>query len=341
MKKYKVAIVGCGRIAPLHAESLINNDHAILKAAVDINEERLNGFVNKYSINGYRSFDEMILHENIQAVHICTPHYLHEPMAIMAMKKGIHVLTEKPMAISLESCKKMVNFSIQYQVNLGVVFQNRYNDSSQKAKELIDNHCIGEIEGVKAILCWCRTQEYYDSDEWRGTWQYEGGGMLINQAIHTIDLLQWLLSKPYRVEGSFANRCHPKIETEDVAEAVLCFKSFKGIIYATINNSYNSPIELEIKGKNGIIIIRKEEIFLKNNLGQMKCIQDNSKNEKNICTGKDYWGSGHQKLINDYYTSLANSKKFWIDGEEGTKALEIVLSIYESARMGRAVYLSN
>lgn len=189
MKKLNSAIIGCGSIHTVHAEALVSSAHANLYAVCDIDEARASNSAEKYNCRAFSDYHEMLNDSNIDVVHICTPHYLHAPMAIAAMKSGKHVLCEKPIATSTGDAEEMIRVSRETGKKLGICFQNRYNTTSQKIKDTLVSGKAGKILGAKAFVTWHRDKSYYDSGEWRGTWEKEGGGVLImgdgdNYSIH-------------------------------------------------------------------------------------------------------------------------------------------------------------
>ena len=211
MKQFRVGIIGCGNIFPMHAIPVTAQENAELVAVCDVKEDRARAKAEEFNCAYYLDYQEMIDQENLDVVHICTPHYLHAPMAIYAAKKGVHVLTEKPMAIKLEDAKAMIAAAEKNDVVLGVIFQNRYNPGSKLIKKALDSGELGGVISCKLSVTWQRTDEYYSQSDWKGTWDKEGGGVVIDQAIHTLDLARWLINSEIEfVEANIANRTHQK-----------------------------------------------------------------------------------------------------------------------------------
>lgn len=327
MKKLNAAVIGCGSISPNHLETLLNCQDANLIAVCDIDEQKVRKASQKYNCKAYTDYKEMLKYEDIDVVHICTPHYLHAPIAIEAMKAGKNVLTEKPMAISISDAKEMINVSKETDMKLGVCFQNRYNTTSIRIKELIESGRVGSVIGGKASVTWHRDEVYYASAEWRGTWDKEGGGVLINQAIHTLDLLQWLIGDIDKVKGTIDTRLLNKfIEVEDTAEATILFKNKATVLfYATNCYAVNSPVEIELICEKAIINLRDDLTVTYKN-GEIEKVNDKVK-----ATGeKAYWGIGHSLLINDFYKKLLNGEEISVNCEEGIKAIQMFNAIYTS-----------
>ena len=193
MKKLKIAIVGCGRISVSYADSFRRlADEIELVYAVDKVPERAKQFADEFGCAWTTDFDE-ILDKEIDVVHLCLPHFLHPVMAIKAMKAGINVLTEKPIAISLQDADRMLAVQKETGVKLGCIFQTRYTKSVEKLKEMIARGDFGKILTARSYLTWNRPLDYYDGSDWKGTWDKEGGGVLIDQAIHSIDRVRYML----------------------------------------------------------------------------------------------------------------------------------------------------
>ncbi len=245
----KAAIIGCGAIYQNHAGSIIESDKARLEAVCDIDATRLEAASRKYMCRAVADYREILDDPAINMVHICTPHYLHAPMAIEAMRKGKHVLTEKPMAISVEQAEEMIKVSSETGMRLGVCFQNRYNQMSRKILDIIRSGEAGGLKGAKGFVTWYRSEDYYRNSGWRGTWEKEGGGVLINQSIHTLDLLNWFAGGDIKsLKASVdTRRLEGVIEVEDTADAFMKTKTGAPVLfYATTGYCANSRVEMEI-----------------------------------------------------------------------------------------------
>jgi predicted dehydrogenase len=334
----KVAIVGCGAISSNHADALTKDEHVNLVCVCDINKERAAKVADKYKCRYYTDYSRMLKNEEIDVVHICTPHYLHASMSIEAMKSGKHVLTEKPMAISVSDAQSMIRVSKETGKRLGVCFQNRYNATSVRIKETIESGEAGKVIGAKGLVTWHRDAAYYTNSGWRGSFKTEGGGVLINQSIHTLDLLQWFLGDIDKIKGSSDTRLlEDAIEVEDTAEATikLC-NGASAIFYATNCYAADSPVEIEILCEKAVLYL-KDDLTIKYKNGESTYVTDADK-----ATGeKSYWGSGHKLLINDFYTKLINGTKFSIDGEQGITAIKLIHAIYASEKKKQYVKLSS
>lgn len=320
-----VAIIGCGGISTVHADAIEKNEEAILSAVVDIDLPKTKYYKEKYNCKVYTDYKEMLQDKNIDVVHICTPHYLHCEMILECIKARKHVLTEKPLCISKDEIKTITDATLKSNTKVGVCFQNRYNKTSKILKEYLDSGRGGEVKGAKAIITWHRYKEYYLSSPWKGKWTTEGGGVLINQAIHTIDLLIWFLGDILFVEGSISTRLiEDFIEVENTAEGILHFKSgVNALIYATNCYCVDSQVEIEIVCENAIIKLGNELMIHEKELEPQFFY-----NETSDCPGKDYWGQSHKLLIDDFYDSILSHKNFKLTPTEGGKAVSAVLDFY-------------
>lgn len=327
------AIVGCGSIAPLHARAIASMPEAKLLAAVDIDEARAGAFAKEYSCRAVREYQELIYSEDIDIVHLCTPHYLHEEMASELLQAGKHVLTEKPMALDLPSARRMLKAAEQSKGQLGVVFQNRYNDPSIQIKRAIDSGALGPLLCMKGIVTWYRSPEYYKESSWRGKWASEGGGVLINQTIHILDLLQWFGGDIASVQGSVStDMLYGVIEVEDTAHACINFSNnARALFYGSNAYLVNSPVELEIVFEQGTLLQRRDCLYLWKE--GVETLLSESWQTGDV-RGKSYWGTGHERLIHDFYGHIQEGKPFWINGTEGLKTLELIDGIYTSSRRG-------
>lgn len=206
MKKLRVAVIGCGRVSEKHFDAIHHSEYAELVACCDIKQNRAQAAAKKYGCKAYALYQDLFANEKPDAVHLCLPHYLHSAVAIEAFDFGINVLTEKPMDINYGSAEKAVRAAKEKDVLFGVIFQCRYNDSAQLVKKALASGKLGKIISARSTLTWTRPDSYYAESDWKGTWDKEGGGVVIDQAIHSIDLVNWLIgSEPAEVSCTMAN----------------------------------------------------------------------------------------------------------------------------------------
>jgi UDP-N-acetyl-2-amino-2-deoxyglucuronate dehydrogenase len=334
----KSAIVGCGVIAKMHAQIIQSMEDCQLVAVADINYEKATNFTKENGIqrcNAYPSLEVLLQSEKIDVLHICTPHYLHVPMAIYAMSHGVHVFMEKPPAITREQFKLLE--TAQRNKYLGFCFQNRYNDSVKTLKAMLDDPKTGCIKGARSFVTWNREKKYYTGSDWRGTWETEGGGALINQSIHTLDLLVQLVGRPVQTEASLQNH-HLKnvIAVEDTLEAYIEFETCSACFYATTAYSSNSPIFLELECENCYIRIEDDEVIRIDSEGKKEKVSF----LKGQAIGKDYWGNGHEACIRDFYKSIQMEIPFSIDLDSVKDSFSLMMDIYQSAKEQRVICFS-
>ncbi len=326
MKKTGVAIVGCGTIFPMHARAVCKADNTELLLVVDIDREKAESAAVKYGCRYDTDYKSILQDSGIEAVHLCTPHYLHGPMAKELLQSGKHVLTEKPMGINIGECMEMNRISQKSTCQLGVCFQNRYHDTCVKVKKMIDDQSLGRVLGARAFVTWMRNEEYYTQSPWRGTWEKEGGSLLMNQSIHTLDLLQWFLGDIGDVSGSVATHLlSGTIETEDTAEALISFQSgARALFYATNNHIANAPVFIEVLCEQGSMSL-SGDLVIQYKDGRSEIVQDQPS------TGaKSYWGTGHKNLIQHFYSCIRKKTPFPVSGTEGIKSIEIIDRLYSS-----------
>lgn len=327
MKRLKAGIIGCGSIAAVHASIVKELGLHELVAFADIKKERAEAFAEKYGGNAYDSIEKLLECESLDVIHICTPHYLHVPMAIYGLEHNVHVFMEKPPVISSEQHQKLKERNKARQ--LGICFQNRYNPSIQFVKRLIAEGKTGKVLGARGIVTWSRDAAYYEDSGWRGKWKTEGGGVLINQSIHTMDLLNYLVGKPLSIEANMANY-HLKdvIEVEDTLEAYIDYGEAKGIFYATTAYSANTPPLIELSCENMTVRIEELDVTCYNKDGSIT----KPVIEKKNLPGKDYWGGGHHDCIEEFYECISKDRQFKLNPETLEDTISLMLGAYKSAK---------
>lgn len=320
---YRVAVVGCGAISGNHIMA-IKHAGQTLCALCDIDPAQAQKKIEQYELTDipvYTDFQTMLREEKPDAVHICTPHYLHAPMAITALEQNIHVLCEKPLCISLEQLNDLRTAVKSSRAQLGVCHQNRYEANMLRLKELAEK----KVAGAFGSVVWHRDANYYNSAAWRGTWDQEGGGVMINQALHTLDLMQWVCGFPTHVTAHISNDLlQGVIEVEDTASA--CFECANGTrfnFFATNTATASLPVQIQIKLKTGDMIDAQNDQFCFNH----ELISTKNQNQT---VGKRVWGDGHKDLICDFYRHVSQNRPFPIGFDEGEKVIRLILSMYQS-----------
>ncbi len=329
----KVAIVGCGNISRLHFAAVSENPNTELVAAVDIKPERANHYAEKYGIKAYTSYDEMLDSEAPDCVHICTPHYLHTPYAVKALNRNINVLCEKPCSVNDAEVEALRAAQKASNAHYGVCFQNRYNLCVGEVLDTVKSGELGKVEGVRAFVTWNRGSDYY-SDDWHGTLEKECGCLLINQCIHTLDLIQLIGGGCDSLIGHISNdHLQGVIEGEDTASLLIDLNcGAKAVFYGTTAHSCSAPVIIEVAFTNGTLRCEGEKLFKVSESGI-----EEIKLEKRESLGRSYWGSGHASLISDFYNSIINNTPFAVDSFAGGEAAKMVFAAYRSA--GKKVYL--
>jgi len=342
MKQFRVGLIGCGAISSVHLASLKTARLAELTAVCDTREDRAKHAAERYGCRYYTDYKEMLDKEDLDAVHICTPHYLHPIITVYAANHGVHVLTEKPMSIALADADRMIDACRQNHVTLGVIFQNRYNAGSVLIKKTLESGELGRILSGRFRVNWYRPDTYYSSSDWKGTWDKEGGGVLINQAIHTMDLMRWFMDSPIEyVDANISNRAHAGVEVEDCAEGMVKYRSGAFTIFHALNYyTYDAPIELELHCENGLARMVSDKAVISFQDGREWSADRNPADTVQADGSvKDYWGISHSKQINDYYESLAKGEKPFLSGEEARKTQELICAVYQSGKEKRRVFL--
>lgn len=330
-----IAIVGCGSIAKVHAECVANSANHRLVAFADTMKDRAEEFAHRYHAMAYDSYEDMLKKEKIDVLHICTPHYLHVPMAIVALEQGVHVFMEKPPVITLEQLKQLER--VQTDKYLGFCFQNRYNPSIVQVKKLLEAGGAGAIYGARGIVTWNRSSAYYTQSQWRGKLSTEGGGALINQSIHTMDLIAYFLGTPQSVDAVMTNHhLKDKVEVEDMMEAFIRFEANrKACFYATTAYVDDVPPIIEISCENRTIRIEDLEVTYYHRDSRVEKLSV----ERKEGLGKSYWGSGHRDCIEDFYHSIDNNVPFALDLSNMKKTILLMLGTYESAKTSKEIVL--
>jgi UDP-N-acetyl-2-amino-2-deoxyglucuronate dehydrogenase len=253
MQKLRSAIIGCGKMAQVHAQALKNIQETELVAVQSRSVEKVAATAARFGVKAYSDIAEMIQREQVQVVVICTPHPAHRAAAIIAMENGAHVLSEKPLAVSLEDCDAMIATSAQTNKQLGMISQRRFYPGCRRIKDAIDAGKLGTPMLGSVIMYGWRDEKYYSSDPWRGSWAQEGGGVLVNQAPHQLDLLLWYMgSEMEELYGVWQNINHPYIEVEDTATAIIRFKN-GAVANIIVSNAQKPGIygKVHIHGSNG------------------------------------------------------------------------------------------
>jgi len=349
MRKLGTAVVGCGGIARTHVKALTQLEESQLIAVCDIIEERARVFAQTYGAKRwYTDLLRLIADPEVEAVNVCTPHPAHAAAVIAAAEAGKHAITEKPIAANLRQADAMISAARRAGVKLGVVFQRRFYDASRRVKAAIDEGKIGAPILGEVSCRMYRDRAYYERDPWRGRWASEGGGVYLNQIVHEIDLLQWFMSSPVDSVHAFTgNLTHPYVEIEDNAVTILRFQSGGlGLISGSV--SANPPMDdrITVTGSKGSVLgIRGLDpywIELWSIPGEEKQAEEWRREQLKPPgeQGPSILGGGgecHRAQIRDFLQAILEDREPAVTGEEGRKALEIIIASYISQAQGKTV----
>jgi len=351
-RTFGLGIVGCGVIAPFHAMAAGDLPNARLVAVADIVPEAAARRGAEFGVEHHTDVDALLARNDVDVVSVCVPSGLHAEVGARAAAAGKHVIVEKPIDVTLEAADRLIAACRRHGVALTVISQHRFNPAVRRMRELIDAGRLGRLVLGDAIVKWYRSQEYYDSGDWRGTWSLDGGGSLMNQGVHYTDLLQWMMGP---VEGVFARTAtavHERIEVEDVAVAIV---RFAGGAVGTLEAStavYPGLTErLEVTGTGGTVIVeggRLRACELKDERGETSAYGAKLAADRPAAEDGGAGGAadpaaishaGHRAQIADLLEAVETGRDPAITGEEARKPLELILAVYRSAREGREVAL--
>ncbi|RPH30582.1 gfo/Idh/MocA family oxidoreductase [Buttiauxella warmboldiae] len=330
MKTTQAAVVGCGAIHTLHVEAIKSHPACQLWAIVEIDSVKGHALAERYGCHYYADYRKMLCDTQIDVVHICTPHFAHKEMIIAALTAGKHVFTEKPVALNPGEVNEIKQALASAATQLGVCYQNRLNPTSQKIKALLESNTYGKVLSIKAVLTWNRPHDYYAQSPWRGRFATEGGSLLINQAIHTLDLMQWFAGGVESIKGVVESSfLSDATQAEDTAMANMQLANgARGIFYATNCHTTNSPLFLEIHCENGLLQLHHNNLWLIT--GEQKELL--ASDELPDTGQKYYWGSSHQQAINNFYHAIKHmDDRNYVDIYQAEISLQMVEAIYQSS----------
>lgn len=334
MKKLRVGVIGCGRICVMHFVPAQKLEQAELVACCDIRKDRAEAAAKRYNVTPYTDYMEMLKNEQLDVVHLCLPHNLHTKVAMDAMRLGVNVLSEKPMSIDYQSAADAVQCAKDNNVQYGVIFQCRYNDSARLVKNAVQSGKLGKVISARSTLTWTRPDDYYAESDWKGTWDKEGGGVVIDQAIHSIDLVSWVVgSEVETVSCSMANRGHKTMIVEDSAEGLITFKNGVRYGFYCMNNyGCDEPIEIRLFCEKGKVVFGYDDAYIYYNDGTTEEAHQRENTEV-YEGGKDYWGFQHIRQIEQFYKACLGLEPLEISGEEALKTHKIICEIYDKGGM--------
>jgi UDP-N-acetyl-2-amino-2-deoxyglucuronate dehydrogenase len=353
-EKVRFGILGCGVIGPHHARAISGLEGAELVAVADVVPELADELAGEYGCSSHSSLGEMLSGVELDAVCVCTPSGMHAGDAIAALEAGKHVVIEKPVDVTLEAADRLLGVQRATGGKVAVVSQHRFDAATLAVHRAISTRQFGRLTTGSAEVRWWRSQSYYDSGGWRGTWELDGGGVLINQAIHSIDLLQWLMGSVVEVYAYTGLLAHERIEVEDTAVAILKFESGAlGTIVATTAAYPGLTARIAVHGDKGSAVIDDDELVYFHAAGVGKEAEAYGGGENQAERVMEEYGGGsrrpgagadpgslsmaHRDQIADFVRAVKEEREPSINVEEGRKPLAIIAGIYESARTGGPV----
>ncbi len=334
-------IIGCGMISSAHADSVKSIPDAELTGVFDMSPDRCRAFAKSYGVKAYDSVDALLSDTDIDAVCICTPSGFHAENALRVMEAGKHVLIEKPLALNTDDCDRLIEAAAKYGVKAGVMSQLRFAETTQILKSLVDNGDLGRIVTADILMKYYRSPEYFAESPWRGTWKHDGGGALMNQGIHGIDLLLYIMGKAKSVYG-MARTLRHSIEVEDTASAVVEFENGAlGLIQGTTSVSPGYPRVLTVSGTKGTVSIT-ENRFTEWSITDRE-IPDGIRLGGEIRSGArnptDISNAGHRMQIEDFIDAIRNDREPKVGLADGRRTIEMITAIYESSRKNISIKL--
>lgn len=343
-RKVRFGLIGCGMIAEFHTTGIKKCPDAQLYAVADNVPDRAKQFAAKHgAVHWFEDYNKMLALPQLDAVCICTPSGLHAEAGIAAANAKKHILCEKPLDVTLEKIDALLEAVRRNRVKLGAIFQSRVQPDSQRTRRAIEEGLLGRILQADLRTKWYRPQSYYDSGAWRGTFALDGGGCLMNQGVHGVDLYQWLVGPVTSVHGKVATMNH-KIEVEDSAYAIVELAGGgRGAIIGSTCAYPGFPTRIEIHGDKGSICLEDARIVNWDIIGQGKPA------DLQIGAGPGVGGAGdpkaissfgHETLVADLTRAILENREPLISGGEARRAVAIILAIYQSSREGRPVNVS-
>jgi predicted dehydrogenase len=347
MKTYGFGIIGCGMISDFHSAAIANIKNGELVAVSSRKAENSQRLVDYYGIQAHSDYNEMLNRDDIDIVCVCTPSGAHMEPAVAAAEAGKHVIIEKPLEITLERCDTIIESCEKTNVRLCTIFNSRFSDASQLVKDTVSSGRLGQLTLGDAYVKWYRSQDYYDSGDWRGTMELDGGGAMMNQSIHAIDFLQYVMGPVRSVQAFTDTLAHERIDVEDVAVAALRFENGAlGVIEGTTAVYPGSLKKFEFSGTKGTIVLEEEDIItwefeeekpedaeIKKQFSERKSGGGGASDPRAINH------DNHCRQMTNLIQSIENTMPHLVDGREGRKAVEIILAIYQSSKTGKTVHL--
>lgn len=348
MAKVGFGIIGCGNIGPIHAEAIAHVRGAKLVAVSDVFEPTAKRLGDKYGVPIYTDYRKMLERSDIQAICLCVPSGLRCEIAEACAAAGKHILSEKPLEVTTKRIDRIIKACDKAGVMLGCIFQSRFAPDPRQIRKALDEGRFGKLVLGDAYIKWYRSQQYYDSGAWRGTWKLDGGGALMNQGIHMIDLLTWFMGPVASVRAQTTLIAHKGIEVEDLGTAMLTFKNgAMGVIEGSTAIWHGHPARVEVHGTEGSAVLEDGKLkfwqFAKAKPIDKKIVAAMNEESALGSGAGDPLANlkieGHRLQIEDFAKAIDKGNKPCIDGREGRNAVALIEAIYQAAKSGKTVNL--
>ncbi|MER2063692.1 MAG: Gfo/Idh/MocA family oxidoreductase [Alkalibacterium sp.] len=314
----RVGLIGLGDVSPVHVHAIHASDHGELVAVCDTNTELSSNFPE---IPFFANVDRMLEKMNLDVVHVCLPHDQHYPITQRCVEHDVHVYLEKPVAMNYEEALKQLEVKKQTDKKICVSFQNRYNASFLRLMEILENEDVGKVTSIKGLVTWFRPESYYTSKPWRGQKDRAGYGSIINQSIHTLDLIQLIGGDLKSCKAVLSNLTDYDIEVEDTASATFTFESgVKAFFHATNAYTENSSVEIQVITEKEKFTIKDSRLYITNDEGRKEVIVEDDK----LPGSKFYYGAGHMHLINRFYESILNDTDDFVTIEDSIPSMQMI-----------------
>ena len=325
----RVAVIGLGEIAKVHVPILTKLETVELCAVCDLREERRN---LAPGVPFYTDYKEMLEKEKPDCVHLCLPHWLHYPVAKDVAEAGINIFCEKPLALNAEQARQFEQLEQQHpEVKIGLCLQNRYNETTEMLMSIIESGLEGAVTSVKANVVWARPKSYYEAEPWRGKMDTAGGGAMINQSIHTMDLMAQFGGEIDTIRGNICQLLDYGIEVEDTAVAHVIYKSGAvGTFFATVSHAVNTSVEIAVEMEKGSYRIQDNKLW-KLEGGEMTLLAEDAR----LPGAKFYYGASHAKLIRMFYEDLESGERRYPRAADGVMSMRMIDAVRASSKSGK------
>lgn len=342
MQEIRFGILGCGIIADWHAKAIQATEGSVLAGVADVRAEAAASFAEKYGTHAYASPAEMLQDETVDAVCICTPSGFHCENALQAMEAGKHVLIEKPLSITVEDCDKLIAKAKEKGVCGGVIFQRRFSPAAQEVRQILQEGKLGKLISADLSMRYFRSQAYYDSSSWRGTWKLDGGS-LMNQGIHGVDLLLYLVG-PVKSLSAYARTLAHEMEAEDTTAISVEFENGAlGIVQSSTAVYQGFPCKMVLSGTKGCLVMNDDEIieYIAEGEPDRKAAELGAPTTGGFSVPTNIDTAGHEKQIDDFANAIREGREPKISLTEGRRTVEFINAVYESSRTQKPYFFKN